>query len=201
MRSYERSTTGLTLAAAGIAALQAPSAGVPLTLTLTDLIPARRVTLTSAADLSAIAFTIVGTDRSGAPISETVTGPNIATVTGNKVFASIASITPNGTNASSVSVGYGTEVISGWMPIGHLWHNLSYSVDVVGTVNYDIERTNRNILREGINGDQEAAASDVVTGQTGASLGVIEGGVGALRIVQNSGSGTVTLRVIPAQGK
>lgn len=65
----------------------------------------RAVSLTSAANLSAITYTVRGYDLYGFPQTENITGPNVNTVNGKKGWKWITSITPNATNASTVSVG------------------------------------------------------------------------------------------------
>ena len=52
----------------------------------------RHVTLYSAGNLSAITFTVTGTDKDGAAQTEDITGPNITTVIGTKFFKSLTSI-------------------------------------------------------------------------------------------------------------
>lgn len=141
-----------TLAAANIAALQAPTTGTALTLVASSgsgitvetasqvalstglTVPAgvlridatpgytaygasssvqawscaacgRAVSLTSAANLSAINFTVRGYDIYGVPMTETRAGPNANTVNTKKAFAWVASVTPDATSASTVSVG------------------------------------------------------------------------------------------------
>ena len=63
-----------------------------------------RVTLNSAANLSAINFLITGY-QNGVFISETLAGPNANTVTSVNCFDTVTQIIPNTTNASSVQVG------------------------------------------------------------------------------------------------
>ncbi len=65
----------------------------------------RAVSLTSLSNLSAINFTIKGWDLYGAPMTVTMAGPNINTVNSLKGFKWIGSVTPNGSNAGTVSVG------------------------------------------------------------------------------------------------
>jgi hypothetical protein len=112
----------LTKQAANIAALQANTANTALTLTagtgvtsgpwtqnpattvyLFDV--ARSVSLTSAANLSAINYTIIGIDIYGRQTSQVIAGPNANTVTTLKTFLGVISVTPNTTSASTVSVG------------------------------------------------------------------------------------------------
>ncbi len=65
----------------------------------------RCVSLTSSANLSGINFTLLGYDLYGFPFTSTIAGPNINTVNFPKAAKWVLSITPNGTSASTVSVG------------------------------------------------------------------------------------------------
>lgn len=65
----------------------------------------RAVSLTSGSNLSAINFTFRGYDLYGRPQTETFAGPNNNTVNGKKGWKWLVSVTPNGTNAGTVSVG------------------------------------------------------------------------------------------------
>lgn len=67
---------------------------------------ARRVTLTSAGNASGTQFLISGFDIYGAPMSQQIAGPNANTVATLKTFKSVVSVTPLGTNAATVSVGF-----------------------------------------------------------------------------------------------
>lgn len=106
---------------AAFAALQASTANTPLTLTAaatgaTLLATPRELTFTSAADLSAVTYRIVGKDRwGGNPITEDVVGPNANTITARKVYSSITSITPLQSSGSTVSVGYPQRVVTPWV--------------------------------------------------------------------------------------
>ena len=63
-----------------------------------------RVTLNSAANLSAINFLITGY-QNGVFISETLAGPNANTVTSVNCFDTVTQIIPTGTTGSTVQVG------------------------------------------------------------------------------------------------
>lgn len=207
MRSYKRTTTGLVLDRDGIALAQNLVAATAMLLngvTAGILSPPRRIQIFSAADHTSATFVVIGKDRAGCTITESIVGPGAGlTVTGTKVFSSITSITPSASIASDSEVGFGAEAISGWLFLGQVDHGAAYQTEVSGTVNYDIEYTFKNIMREGINGDYDSSAAvfQSQSGKTALVTGLIEGGVGALRIKQNSGTGSVTLRVIPAAGK
>jgi len=68
---------------------------------------ARSVSLTSAANLSAINFTITGWDIYGQRMSVIIAGPNANTVNTTKAFKSILSIASSATVGSNVSAGMG----------------------------------------------------------------------------------------------
>jgi len=117
-----RNIVPLTLQVANVAALQALTSGTALTLAAGTGVTlgtapdgsgasvivfdvARAVSLTSVSDLSAINVLIVGFDEYGARMSQLRAGPNNNTVNTLKAFKSVLSVTPQGTSASTMSVG------------------------------------------------------------------------------------------------
>lgn len=69
-----------------------------------SLTVASRVQLTSTANQSGISFIITGTDADGNAQTETITGPNAATVVGDKLFKTITQYqTTGGTTANAVT--------------------------------------------------------------------------------------------------
>lgn len=119
-RTKKYSVTGVDADADGLALDQAPAAGTELVLetAAAALSPVRFVTLTSAADLSAINFTIVGYDRWGNRISEVLVGPDTDTVQSLGVYSAITSITPDGTDAADVSAGWPAGGVTPWVLCG-----------------------------------------------------------------------------------
>lgn len=94
---------GLVLAA-GTGATSAPAPdGSGGTVIVFDT--PRAVSLTSAANLSAINFTITGFDLYGRRTSQTRAGPNANTVNTLKAFASVLSVTASAGSGSTVSIG------------------------------------------------------------------------------------------------
>lgn len=67
---------------------------------------ARRVTLTSAGNISAVNFTIVGYDQYGQRLTQTLAGPNANTVATTKTFKEIASVTASAAVGTNTSVGF-----------------------------------------------------------------------------------------------
>ena len=116
-----RNIVPLAIATANIAALQVPTSGTALTLTagagiVTVVNPQngqiayvldvpRCVSLTSTANLSGINFLVTGIDEWGQTTTQLQAGPNNNTVTTKKAFLAVLSIVPQGTSASTVSVG------------------------------------------------------------------------------------------------
>jgi hypothetical protein len=121
-RIFFLNITPATLNAANLAALQASTINVPLVLAagagvtkIADplgtglqifLLDVNRcVSLTSAANLSAVNYTLVGYDIYGRKQTSTIAGPNINTVIFPKAMLAVISITPSATNAGTVSAG------------------------------------------------------------------------------------------------
>ena len=72
----------------------------------------RNVTILSAGDDSSKSFTVVGTDETGAAVTESITGANDDTAVGTQHFATLASITAVGNPAGNVSAGSGTSIVA-----------------------------------------------------------------------------------------
>jgi hypothetical protein len=118
-RVYVLDVVPATLANANIAALQALTAfvlaaGAGVTAASDGLGTVRfrldtprSVTLTSAGNASNANFTIRGFDAYGQPMSQTLVGPNVATVQTTKAFASVVSVTANVAPGATTSVGTG----------------------------------------------------------------------------------------------
>ena len=66
---------------------------------------AQKVTIASAGNDSGIKFTVVGTDATGAALTEDVTGANAGTATSTGSFKTVTSVTADGNPAGNVSVG------------------------------------------------------------------------------------------------
>jgi len=185
--------------AVNFAAAQAPTANTPLTLaagaTAASLVAQpREVTLTSAADLSAITFTIVGLDRwGGNVITEQIVGPNANTVTGRKIYQRITSITPSATSGSNVSAGYPQRVVSPWVvadvnrsteqvPLMQLASEI-----VSGAPDLSVENTYEwvtNVSGDGayVQSSQDTTPPSVTTVQGTAVRGVCTTATGSIRI-------------------
>ena len=124
-----------------------------------------RITLNSAANLSAINFLITGY-QNGVFISETLTGPNSTTVTSVNCFDSVVQIIPTGTTGSTASVGVASV---GYFPMILLntaktnTSSISYALNIVAaTANpatYQVFLSLKNNLGLGKYDDLTAAAN------------------------------------------
>lgn len=153
MRRLRSIIGGITTNTALFAALQVQTGGTPLTLAATTIpatagqiyLTAAPVTLTSAGNLSAGTFTVIGTDRRGNALSEVITGPNANTVSGHFLFATITSITPNTTSATTVSAGVANIHYGPWLTTAfHL--STVFARAIQGAQIFDVYATSFNFL-------------------------------------------------------
>lgn len=130
----------LPTTAAGVGATSAIPLANPYPFVFPDL--ARTITLTSTDDLSAINFTIHGTDQFGNTISEVVAGPNNTTVTSVKQYNTITAIASSG-NYTHFSIGSGSTGTFQWIKFNtfNIDPNITIAAEVVGTINYTINQT------------------------------------------------------------
>ena len=117
-QTYIQDFVPLTKNASAYAALQTPAAsaialaaGTGVTVAVVNNatryvadVP-RAVTITSGGNDTGITFTVAGYDKYGAKTTQTITGGSGATVTTQKAFASVASVVPSGSVATTVTVG------------------------------------------------------------------------------------------------
>lgn len=163
--------------------------------------PPRPVTLTSAANLSGITFTVYGYDRAGSPISEAITGPNATTVTGSLYFAQVSRIAASAAVGSDVEAGWGATAASRVGVLDYKRNPFNVSVDcrVTGTVDYDLQYTHDNVFAADWNeGTAEWRTHSTIDGLTADADGYIAFPVRAIRILLNSGTGSVECRATQA---
>lgn len=145
----------LQLAAAvsnGIALSQSVAAAGPLTLNGTLVsggvaildVP-RRVLLASSGNDLAVVFTIAGTNGSGAPITDTVTGLNGATTGYTTLdFLKVTSITSSAATVGSITAGTNGTGSTPWIVTNFLatvWE-LAVAVHIMsGSITYNVEHT------------------------------------------------------------
>ena len=159
---------------------------------------AHQLSLTSAAIISAISLTVVGTNPDGDALSEAITGPNIATVESTGYFATVTSITASATlGANTMDVGVVDEVASYTFPID--WRSpyaCNIAVDVTGTINFTVQQTFVNVLdgTAPIWTNISALASKTADTDSSASVGAT-----AIRVITSSYSSGAELQVYSSQ--
>jgi hypothetical protein len=103
----------------------------------------RQVLITNVGNDSGITFTVVGTDRYGASLSQTVTGTSGSSVATTVDFATVTRITTSGsTSVSGITVGTNTVAGSDWVRFDeYAPSNISIQCTVSNTVNYTVQST------------------------------------------------------------
>lgn len=188
-----------------IAESQTPAAGGVQALTLdgtavsggvATLDVQRRVLITCAGSDAGRTFTITGTDDAGYAISETVAGSNAGTSSSTLDFKTVTEVTVDDDTAGAVEVGTSTVGCSR-MRVMNLYQepfNVSLGFTVDGTVNYTVEHSFDNPF--GPRGDMSWFEHSTLAGESAAADGNYAFPVTALRVKINSGTGTVSARII-----
>lgn len=158
----------------------------------------RQVSLESAGNLSGVNFTITGTQEGGRIVSETLVGPNAATVATTVDFFTVTQIAVDGAVGTDVEIG--TNAVGGSVPV-KMDQNITpfivtLAVIVTGTVNYTVQYSF----------DEQFAAGPPYTWINHTDLqalavtaeGTLISNVKAVRILTNSGVGTARLEVLQA---
>ena len=99
---------------------------------------ARRVLITCAGNESTRSFTLTGTSRSGVVQSETITGPNNATVKGLKNFKTITQVAVSGASTGAVEIGSADELESQMIPVNQYAEKVSFYVTRDATADYTV---------------------------------------------------------------
>lgn len=159
----------------------------------------RQVELESAGNLSAILFTITGTDEQGRVISETISGPNAGVVATAKDFFTITQIAVDA--AVGTDVEGGTNVLGGSIPIPIDVYldptSIGLAIVVTGTVNVTVQHTFDDPFQD---------ASALLTWFDHPTLAAVvandDGNLAfpprAVRLFTNSGDGTADFTLVQA---
>jgi hypothetical protein len=164
---------------------------------------AHKVSLTSAANLSAITITVAGLDADGQAQTEAITGPNANTVAGSKFFSRSNTIVFSSTlGANTMDVGITDAAVSQTVPMNYMqqsW-NATFMVDISGTINYDVEYTEQAIY------DTQPSAlvwfnHATLVNKTADADGVTTSPIRAVRLAINSSTGGATASLTILQGR
>lgn len=162
---------------------------------------AHQISLESAGNLSAVTFTITGTDADGKAISEDVTGPNANTVESLKYFLTITSIAVDGAVGTNVEGGPVDEAVSPMYILNFSNSDFETSIfcTVTGTADYTIEVSGTNPW------DSSSTMNwfdhDTIAGETGSVSGNIIVPVTAMRSKFNSYTAGATLTTEAIQSR
>lgn len=162
---------------------------------------AQQIGLYSAADLSALTFTVYGTGynssgRYSASLSDAVTGPNAGTVETTSYYLTVSRVAASGAVGSNVEVGPVDEAVSQIIPVNrHADFSTGLQTVVSGTINYDTEYTMGDVQGSATLTWAPATNMDDATAS---ATSAVNAGFQAVRVRANSGSdaGAVTLNVV-----
>jgi len=111
----------------------------------------RHVIVTSAADETTKTFTITGTDRYGASMSEVITGANTGISEGAYNFKTVTSVVASAATTGAMIVGTNATLESQWIPLHRKGKRYAYSVDLTAAASlaYQVQKTLDNVLAVG----------------------------------------------------
>ncbi len=162
----------------------------------------RRVIITSGGNDTGITFTVNGAANNGVPISDTFAGANGAAAQSNLDFKTVTSITHTGSVAGTVTVGTNGVGSTPWFPLN--WHAQPFNVEISGQVisgsaNWGFQYTYQdpNNLPAAVAFPQPLA-HPTLSNQSAQADGSINDPVAAVRLIINSGTGTVLGTIIEA---
>lgn len=148
----------------------------------------RVVSITSAADLSAVDFTITGTNLLGAAVTETLAGPNATTVSTTAQYHTITSVTADAAVGSAVTLGTGSTGTSGWWTASTYAQptNIGMAMVITGTIDVTVQNTMDDVQTDA---SPTAFGHPDMTNLTASAVANYAYPPGAIRMVVNSSSG------------
>ena len=157
MRNFVATVVANGASATSVAASQTPSGAGAVTLTATPVTfgsnAAQQVTIISTGNISNRTFVVSGTDVQGNVISETITGPNNATVTTVNYFASVTGVTISGAAAAAITMGNAATAVSPMYVVDGESNPVSIgfgTILVTGTPTWTVQHTFDDVLSTGL---------------------------------------------------
>lgn len=188
----------------GICASQSPSGAGSLTIngalasggvaTIATAGNERQVIVTSGGNDSGKTFTITGTSADGGgAVTDSFAGANIGVATSAKLFRTVTDVSISAASAGTVKVGTNGVGASRPVNIDTALNppNVSIQTAVSGTVNYTVQYTFGDLQSSPVWIDD-----NVLAAQTAAGACTYATAVTGIRTYLNSGTGTVTTRVV-----
>lgn len=203
MRPIIKSLTVPAAVANAICLSQTPGAAGALTINggaavngVATNTAATQVTITSAGNDSGKTFVITGTDASGNALSESITGPNIATVTSVNFYLTVTSLTISAAAAGAITSGFNAVGVTAPLPLDtYARPQVGVQVDVSGTVNWTLQQTDDDPFGTAALGWFDSSDANMVA-QTVTRQGSYITPHRALRFKMNSGTGTITGNIV-----
>lgn len=173
--------------------------GVFVTAGVATLDAQRQVELESAGNLSAINFTVTGTDQQNRPISETLVGPNAGTVATELNFLTVTQIAADAAVGTDVEVGTNGVGASQEIPLDQYISpfNVSLFVGITGTVDVTVQFTGDDVFGDAP-GPFDWTDHPDLTNITADDDATFISPVSACRLLTNSGTGEAVLRIAQA---
>lgn len=200
-------TLAYTAAAANnIALSQSPGAGA-ITLNgslvtggIATLDSARRILLTSGASDTGITFTVIGTNRNGNPLTETITG-GATTASTTQDFKTVSSVTHTGSVAGTLTVGTSGVGSSQWCALNYHTgtFNVGVGVAITGTINFTVEYTYDDVNAPFTGTFPTVFPITALTAKSANTDGVLTNPCFAVRLTQNSFTNPGTAKMIVIQ--
>jgi hypothetical protein len=204
MRPIVVTRTLATADADGIAVAQTLVGAGSLTLNgalvvagVAQLTQQRVVGIASTGNLSAITFTVYGTNEAGISISESLAGPNNNTVSTTLNFLTVTQVAASATVGTNVTVGTTSVGASAPLPLDLYLDpfNVSLFIDVTGTVDVTLQYTGDDDVLTSVGPFVWFNHTDL-TNETSDTVGTIISPVTAVRLLTNSGTGSAQLTVL-----
>lgn len=165
---------------------------------------AHQISITSAANISAITFTLTGTDADGVTLTEAVTGPNATTVESTGYFRTVTSIAISSTlGANTANVGWVDEFVTPTVAFNWYFSEASMRTVVSGTINYTAQQTfgvMRTRADDGPFDWSDSTDSDLVSA-TASQISTFDKPITGLRLKANSYSAAATLGLYMVYGE
>lgn len=172
---------------------------------------ARRVVINATGNLSAITFTVTGTDRSGNVLVSTLAGPNNGSVFTAQDFLTVTSVAVSAA-VSAVTVGTNGVASTPWF-VGD-WHNgklilIDTYVDPGSVLTYTVESTPTNLNDGALNVDARLLQAQnpivypstdmsVVGASTSQQTNFMNALPGMRATINSYTSGTLTILFVPS---
>lgn len=156
----------------------------------------QQVGITSAGNDSTVNFTVTGTDANGAAVSETLAGPNAATVKTVNSYLTITQISISGAAPAALTVDTVQSGADQPVPLDQYitTFNVQVTVEVTGVSNYTVQQTQDDIFNTAPAALNWTSVTGLQTQTTNQSV-QLTSFARALRLVNNSGAGTAKMIV------